>query len=86
MALGLFQTKDMFEASIMGIKPLKIREGKPEIFNVNWDLNGMRFDEIVDPSKRNPTASMVGPSGASGSGAPPSAQNQDDDDMPDVPF
>ena len=74
-AFGIFQTQEMFEQNVMGWKPLKIREGKPVPFQVQWDLNKMSFEEISD------TGSLMI------TNAPPAAlPGEDQDDLPDVRF
>jgi KaiC/GvpD/RAD55 family RecA-like ATPase len=43
---GLWQSKEMFDSKIMGMKALKIREGKPLDFITRWDWDTMDFTEI----------------------------------------
>jgi replicative DNA helicase len=43
---GLFQTDDMEEDSIMGVRPMKIREGKGKDFFSNWKFGEMNFDQV----------------------------------------
>ncbi len=73
-AFGLFQTQEMYDKRIMGIKPLKIREGRPELLHVQWDLDKMKFGEVsVDGSE--PIVAGL-----------PAPDVGDSDDMPDIPF
>lgn len=43
---GLIQTEDMKADKRMIFKPLKVREGVGEEFEVNWDLDVMNFTEL----------------------------------------
>ena len=80
-AFGMTQTEEMFAQRLMGWKSLKIREGRPYDFECNWDLVKMEFSENVtslgDPVKPNVAANTI---------QSPFPQNEDDDDLPDVPF
>lgn len=53
---GLVQTEDMAKDKRMIFKPLKIREGKGEEFEVIWDIENMNFEELPKPGseKGNP--------------------------------
>lgn len=44
--LGLFRTKDMEMNNEMKVRMLKVREGEPKDFTLQWDLRHMRFDAI----------------------------------------
>lgn len=46
VVLGLFRTKDMELNNEMKIRMLKVREGEPKDFTIQWDLRHMRFDTI----------------------------------------
>ncbi len=78
-AFGIYQTQEMFEKNIMGVKPLKVREGKPESFQIKWDLSAMEFGEIIDPAKQS---IIVKPQMISTS----VGQDDSSDDLPDIPF
>lgn len=43
--IGMFQTDDMREDAIMGLRPLKLREGSGQEFFVNWDFEQMDFSQ-----------------------------------------
>lgn len=47
VSYGLFQTDDMFRDWEMGLKAMKIREGKPSEFKIRWDHKNMDFSEIT---------------------------------------
>jgi replicative DNA helicase len=70
---GLIQTEDMKRDKRMIFKPLKVREGVGEDFEVNWDLDTMNFTELPK-------------SGGSGDGDDPFGTGADhsggDDDVP----
>jgi len=42
---GMYQTEDMKEDNIMGIRPLKLREGDGEDFFSKWDFETMNFEQ-----------------------------------------
>jgi replicative DNA helicase len=46
VVLGLFRTKDMEMNQEMKVRMLKIREGEPKDFTIQWDLRHMRFGAI----------------------------------------
>lgn len=46
VVLGLFRTKDMEMNQEMKVRMLKIREGEPKDFTLQWDLRHMRFGAI----------------------------------------
>jgi len=46
VVLGLFRTKDMEMNNEMKVRMLKVREGEPKDFTLQWDLRHMRFDAI----------------------------------------
>jgi replicative DNA helicase len=46
VVLGLFRTKDMEMNNEMKVRMLKIREGEPKDFTLQWDLRHMRFGAI----------------------------------------
>jgi len=46
VVLGLFRTKDMEMNNEMKVRMLKVREGEPKDFTLQWDLRYMRFDAI----------------------------------------
>lgn len=46
VAYGLMQTDDMMESWQMGIKPLKLREGRGGEFRIRWNHEAMDFSEI----------------------------------------
>ncbi len=46
VVLGLFRTKDMELNNEMKVRMLKVREGEPKDFTIQWDLRHMRFDTI----------------------------------------
>lgn len=46
VVLGLFRTKDMEMNQEMKVRMLKIREGEPKDFTIQWDLRYMRFGAI----------------------------------------
>lgn len=71
---GLLQTEDMKNDWEMGVKALKIREGKPDEFKIHWNHKDMDFSEIVADD-----GDGDGDSGSSSSKLP-------DDDYDDVPF
>jgi len=73
---GLLQTEDMRNDWEMGIKALKIREGKPDEFKIRWNHKDMDFSEIVADSDDDDDGST---GSSSGSKLP-------DDDYEDVPF
>lgn len=62
VGFGLNQSDDMYNNGIMGWKPIKIREGRPEEFWSKWDMNRMDFAEINEdgsykaPPEEEPTA------------------------------
>lgn len=45
VVLGLFRTQDMRANNEMRVRMLKIREGEPKDFTLNWDLHRMDFEE-----------------------------------------
>ncbi len=55
-AFGLFQTEDMALDKRMGLKPLKVREGKGEEIELIWDIENMRFEEL--PKAGSPMPSV----------------------------
>ena len=82
-AFGLTQTEDMYKSRTMGWKSLKIREGQPRDFQSRWDLTRMEFDEIVDVSG-NPVQPNVAPGTIQ---SPfPKGPDEEDDDLPSIPF
>lgn len=46
VVLGLFRTKDMEMNQEMKVRMLKVREGEPKDFTLQWDLRHMRFGTI----------------------------------------
>lgn len=46
LGYALIQTDDMKAAKTMTFKPLKVREGVGETFDVTWDLDTMNFPEV----------------------------------------
>jgi len=46
VVLGLFRTQDMRANNEMRVRMLKIREGEPKDFTLNWDLHRMNFEEL----------------------------------------
>lgn len=76
-AFGLYQTPDMYRERIMGVKPLKIREGEPIAFQCHWDLTRMDFSEVGGSAQTdNPATPIVSPV----------INSQSDSDDTDVPF
>lgn len=45
---GLWQTDDMKDDSLMGFKPLKMREGEGREFMSKWEFGEMVFDQVDD--------------------------------------
>jgi hypothetical protein len=46
VSFGLVQTEDMSRDKRMIFKPLKIREGRGDEFEVIWDIDNMHFEEL----------------------------------------
>ena len=46
LAYGLIQSEDMKKDRRMIFKPLKVREGEGEEFEVNWDIDKVNFTEL----------------------------------------
>lgn len=74
-AYGLNQSEDMQRNKIMQMIAMKVREGKPQDFNISWDMDRMDFSEIGQPIQGQPIA-------ISQSSSVPS----DQDDGSDIPF
>lgn len=69
-AFGLVQTEDMARDKRMIIKPLKVREGKGEEVECEWDIENMRFKEL--PKNAMPgDADPFAPGGPSSTGGGP---------------
>lgn len=51
---GMYQSDEMRDSNIMGIKPIKIREGKPSDIQITWDLDRMDFSEINSKADSDP--------------------------------
>jgi hypothetical protein len=81
-AYGLQQSDDQRANWQMGIKGLKIREGMPDEFLINWNHGAMDFSEI---GSSNATPIAQSATRSSGGGADSSFAT-DDDDFNDVPF
>jgi replicative DNA helicase len=47
LCYGLIQTEDMKKDRRMIFKPLKVREGEGEEFEVNWDIDKVDFSELA---------------------------------------
>ena len=50
---ALNQTQDQKADHLMGIDPLKIREGYGEAFTTNWDFEKMEFSQVYDQGRGN---------------------------------
>jgi replicative DNA helicase len=74
-AFGLYQTEDMGRDKRMGMKPLKIREGKGEDIELIWDIENMVFKELP----RSDQSNGGGGSDPFGSGMPTNAVASPDD-------
>lgn len=48
---GLLQSDEMRIDKVMGIKSLKVREGRPSDFRCRWDLDSMDFSEVDENGK-----------------------------------
>jgi hypothetical protein len=80
-AYGLMQSDEQRSNWQMGLKGLKIREGMPDEFLINWNHNAMDFSEIAG-SNATKTASVV----VAGAGGSDGSFATDDDGFDDVPF
>lgn len=49
--IGMYQTEDMKDDSIMGMRPMKLREGDGSDFFCKWDFNKMDFHEESSEGK-----------------------------------
>jgi replicative DNA helicase len=78
VSYGLLQTEDMRAAWEMGVKALKIREGKPDEFKINWNHEAMDFSEKPADGAQ-PSSQPVG-------GGADSSYASDGDGYDDVPF
>jgi hypothetical protein len=81
VAYGLMQTEEQLSNWQMGIKALKIREGKPGQFMINWNHQAMDFTEIPSDSKPED-----GPPSSKPPGGGDQVVAQDEDDYEDLPF
>lgn len=78
LAYALSQTEDMKKDRYMAVKPLKVREGSGEEFEVNWDFNMMNFTERP---KLAATAANNDPFAAGSSAGGSSKSDADDTDF-----
>jgi KaiC/GvpD/RAD55 family RecA-like ATPase len=76
-AYGLVQTDEMLANWQMGMKGLKVREGRPGTFRINWNHDSMNFAEIEGEGEQGPDGT---------GSAPVSAAPLADDGYEDVPF
>lgn len=80
-AYGLLQSEEMRSAWHMGLKGLKVREGMPGEFKINWNHQAMDFSEIGGSNTPiAPQTSTPGGGGADSSFA------VEEDNFDDVPF
>jgi hypothetical protein len=87
-AYGLMQDDDMRAQWQMVLKGLKVREGMPDEFKINWNHQAMDFSEIGG-SNTTPNTPSGGPSGGGstgGGGGGDASYAVDDDGFDDVPF
>jgi hypothetical protein len=68
---GMYQNDIMKTANRMGIKPLKVREGVPISFEIEWDHDKMNFSEISGTGQPFPALS---------------SNSEDDNNILDLPF
>jgi KaiC/GvpD/RAD55 family RecA-like ATPase len=79
VAYGLMQTEEQLANWRLGIKALKIREGKPGQFMINWNHQAMDFGEIPSEDENKPSTQAGAPGGGDHAVAK-------DDDYEDLPF
>lgn len=60
LAFGLMQTEDMKRDRRMRMKPLKVREGEGEEFELNWNLESMDFTELPRAGKGDAAEDVFG--------------------------
>jgi KaiC/GvpD/RAD55 family RecA-like ATPase len=73
---ALYQTKEMLSDRRMGFKPMKVREGFAEDWEVTWDLDRMDFTEIPKQSGQGDAAEDDYDTGI-GAGATPMGDTDD---------
>jgi len=79
-AYGLIQTEEQREQLKLSVKALKIREGEPGTFEINWNHQAMDFSEV---DAGQPTGADYNPGAPSGADA---QFAEDDESYDDVPF
>ena len=74
---ALYQTEEMRSDKRMGFKPMKIREGFADDWEVTWDLDRMDFTEIPKTGGSTSDAAEDDYDTGVGSGAPPLGDTED---------
>ena len=80
-AYGMMQDEEMRANCRLHLKALKIREGQPGTFEINWDHSKMDFTEVAGDGDRPPA-----PEGGGGDAVYASDSTPSSDSYDDVPF
>jgi len=81
VSYGLMQTEEQLSNWQMGMKALKIREGKPGQFMINWNHQAMDFTEIPGEGTTDDTPPSDRPPGGGDQ-----VVAKEEDDYEDLPF
>jgi len=79
-AYGMMQSEEMRSNGRLNLKALKIREGQPDTFEINWNHQTMDFSEVAGDGAAPPAP--MGPGGGDALYADDSTPSDSYDDVP----